>query len=502
MKSRLKLPLIIIIAAALLLTFASAALSFIDIPTSFALTYGDWEYTVNDGEATVTKYNGSAASVSVPSELDGHPVTAIGEKAFYACETLKSIDIPASVKAVGDWAFFWCHNLTSLELCEGVTSIGSFAFSYCESLEAADLSACLNLQNLPDHAFYNCELLGETALPASLTSIGEGAFEGCPSLKTVNFCGSEEDWQTVKKENGGLPETADVVFNYGASAPDPAAPVSFAITASKDVIDVGETVTFTLSVPSIASVRSGAVSVTFSGSLELVSGNWLGDYRLADFQSESGSGVFLFDAAETLKGDIFSFSLRLKENTAAEYGLSAEIKLADGDFERGAGAVESKISFGHTPLKAVVENDASPTCTEKGHYDEVVYCDVCGEELSRNTVTVPEKGHTPDEAIKENDLPPTEDEEGHYDCVVYCHDCGAELSRDTVNVPPIGVKGDLNGDDNVNDADVVYLLYHIFFPEDYPLIKSCDFDGSGEINDADAVYLLYHIFFPDDYPLN
>ena len=40
------------------------------------------------------------------------------------------------------------------------------------------------------------------------------------------------------------------------------------------------------------------------------------------------------------------------------------------------------------------ENVVEATCTEDGSYDSVVYCSVCGEEISRDTVTVPALGHT------------------------------------------------------------------------------------------------------------
>ena len=63
------------------------------------------------------------------------------------------------------------------------------------------------------------------------------------------------------------------------------------------------------------------------------------------------------------------------------------------------------------------------------------------------------------------------------------------------------VPGDVDGDNVVNESDVEYLLYHIFYPQQYPARQDCDFDGDGVVGDKDAEYLLYHVFFPDDYPL-
>ncbi|MCD7830848.1 MAG: hypothetical protein LUI01_01055, partial [Firmicutes bacterium] len=48
---------------------------------------------------------------------------------------------------------------------------------------------------------------------------------------------------------------------------------------------------------------------------------------------------------------------------------------------------------GHTAGEAVIENEVAATCTADGSYDSVVYCSVCGEEISRETVTVPATGH-------------------------------------------------------------------------------------------------------------
>ncbi|MBR4208604.1 MAG: InlB B-repeat-containing protein, partial [Lachnospiraceae bacterium] len=93
---------------------------------------------------------------------------------------------------------------------------------------------------------------------------------------------------------------------------------------------------------------------------------------------------------------------------------------------------------GHTLSEAVRETVAAATCTEPGSYDLVVYCDVCGTEISRETFEEPALGHTPKEAVKEKEVAATCTEAGSYDMVVYCDVCGTEISRETFEEPALG----------------------------------------------------------------
>ena len=95
-------------------------------------------------------------------------------------------------------------------------------------------------------------------------------------------------------------------------------------------------------------------------------------------------------------------------------------------------------ALGHNPGEPVQENVVPATCSAEGSYDEVVYCQRCGEELSRETKTIEKTAHTPAEPVIENNVAPTCTEAGSYDSVVYCSVCGEELSRETVTVPATG----------------------------------------------------------------
>ena len=71
---------------------------------------------------------------------------------------------------------------------------------------------------------------------------------------------------------------------------------------------------------------------------------------------------------------------------------------------------EEVAALGHTSSEVVVEKEVAATCTDAGSYDNVTYCTVCNEELTRETVTVAALGHS------HNTL--EYDEEGHwYTCV-------------------------------------------------------------------------------------
>ena len=70
----------------------------------------------------------------------------------------------------------------------------------------------------------------------------------------------------------------------------------------------------------------------------------------------------------------------------------------------------------------------------------VVYCSVCGIELSRETIIVEAYGHDPAEPVEENRIEATCTENGSYDYVIYCVCCEekTELSRETIIIPASG----------------------------------------------------------------
>lgn len=206
------------------------------------------DFTFDATTGTIKKYNGNDAVVNIPSEINGTPVTTIGNAAFRD-SSVTSVTIPASVTEIGANAFAGCTNLTSvtyggdwskLTIQSGnpavqdaanaplfdfefippdntavivtnykyngaaadvtipsryqgkpVTTIGHAAFfnSAVTSVTIPD-----SVTSISDEAFINCPKLTNISIPNSVTFIGFSAFAHCTSLMTVTYPGSKTQW--------------------------------------------------------------------------------------------------------------------------------------------------------------------------------------------------------------------------------------------------------------------------------------------------------------------
>ena len=169
------------------------------------LTEGDYNYTVNDdGQVTITKYTGTAESVSVPKNIAGLPVVSI-QGAFNGSSTLKSVTVPDGVATIGQSAFASCKNLSAVTLPDSVTEIGGSAFANCPKLAPAlRLPARLKKLGWQAYAddpvesvwvpksleeagrpFAGCERLAKAEWEAGTEKVLNSLFEACPGLTSV-----------------------------------------------------------------------------------------------------------------------------------------------------------------------------------------------------------------------------------------------------------------------------------------------------------------------------
>jgi BspA type Leucine rich repeat region (6 copies) len=134
---------------------------------------GPFEFAVNQGTVTITRYTGSRKHVVIPEQVNLLPIKCIGDGAF-AGTTISSVAIPDSVKTIGSAAFLGCSGLTNLDLPDSVAKIGPQAFQECHSLLSVKLPS--RIRCLPDSLFALCNNLTNVFIPDGVTDIGVAAF--------------------------------------------------------------------------------------------------------------------------------------------------------------------------------------------------------------------------------------------------------------------------------------------------------------------------------------
>ena len=156
----------------------------------------------------------SLESVVVPDGVD-----EIGEGTFSGCTSLTSVTLPGTVKTIGRGAFSFCRKLTAIDIPGSVTAIGGSAFSTCTSLTEVTIPG--SVTQLGKEAFYDCSSLRTVTIMGkviTVTSSGspesDSLFESCTALTTINFAGTEAQWN-VSGLGVDLPDGVTVVFNYG-----------------------------------------------------------------------------------------------------------------------------------------------------------------------------------------------------------------------------------------------------------------------------------------------
>jgi uncharacterized repeat protein (TIGR02543 family) len=95
---------------------------------------GDYEYTENGENATITDYTGPGGNITIPATIingvNTYSVTSIGDDAFEDRFNLTSVTIPNSVTSIGDGAFGDCTSLVTVYFFGDAPTIGNGIFDY------------------------------------------------------------------------------------------------------------------------------------------------------------------------------------------------------------------------------------------------------------------------------------------------------------------------------------------------------------------------------------
>lgn len=156
---------------------------------AFAEEYDGFEYLEYNEEVIITDYVGTKTSITIPYYINNHSVTAIGP------EALRN------------------KNLTSVVLLDNIVSVGEGAFADNPDLHTLLLSK--ELKSIPDRMCENDSSLYHISIYGNVKSIGDAAFKNCSSFDTLNFFGTQEQWDSVvlgEDWNYGVSEFFKVEF--------------------------------------------------------------------------------------------------------------------------------------------------------------------------------------------------------------------------------------------------------------------------------------------------
>lgn len=146
--------------------------------------FGLFTYEVDGDSSEIRDYPTSVVGdIEIPAEIDGRPVTSIGDSAFLDCSGLRQVTFPPGVTAIGHSAFSGCSGLTGITLPTGLVSIDPFAFSGCSSL--TEVAIPPRVTSIGKHAFAGCSGLSHITLPPGLTSISNCTFDNCSGLTSA-----------------------------------------------------------------------------------------------------------------------------------------------------------------------------------------------------------------------------------------------------------------------------------------------------------------------------
>lgn len=122
------------------------------IPSIYSTEWNEFEFRkVIIGDGITAIEDDAFLAVTELEEIElSDTVKKIGEKSFYLCENLNSVDLN-NVTSVGAMAFYGCKSLTELVVTKKVEAIGSYAFGYyCDEALDIELAKYENFKIIGD----------------------------------------------------------------------------------------------------------------------------------------------------------------------------------------------------------------------------------------------------------------------------------------------------------------------------------------------------------------
>ncbi len=315
-----------------------------------------YTYTVDgEGNATIAGYRGNVAALTVPDEIDGHTVVAIGNGAFEGNKSVKSMVLPDTVTSIKSSAFAGSV-LSSMVLPPNVTELGDLILDGNTGVEEISIPRTVSIHGwngkgvfegsgirkavfergmteIPVEIMKGSLYLNEVSIPDSVTSIGARAFEDCESLKQIKLPDSVTSIENLAFAGSGL---SSMVLPPN-------------VTELGDLILDGNTGVEEISIPRTVSIHGWNGKGVFEGSgirkvvfergmteipVEIMKGSlYLNEVSIPD--SVTSIGARAFEDCESLKQiQLLDSIISIDENAFRNCGLTS-IKIPNSTADIG-----------------------------------------------------------------------------------------------------------------------------------------------------------------------
>ena len=230
MKKRFVKIFALLICICLLFSGCGAVSTFLGIESD------DIEYTIENGEATITGVPNkiSITKIVIPDEYEGVPVTKVADFAVVNLEYVTEIHIGKNVKEIGPWAFennqyvtafdvdenneYFCDvdgvlftkdmktllfyplakdltdakddngndiKVSEYTIPDGVETIRTKAFYKCGKITKIHIPD--SVKNIEEKAFFRCSSLSDLTLSKNVEIIAKDAFAYCSAISEINI---------------------------------------------------------------------------------------------------------------------------------------------------------------------------------------------------------------------------------------------------------------------------------------------------------------------------
>ena len=352
-------------------------------------------------------------------------------------------------------AFAGMTELTSVRLPATLKVVGRAALAGCAAL--TDIEFPATLDSIGAYAFAGCQSLQAVALPASVVSVGEGAFMRCTSLTSFTVPSSGK------------------LCNLDATALMDC-PALTTITPGANVTTIGERALAGTGMSSLDLTDSKRLTTMGDGAVVF---SPVQEVKLPSSMQTVGDGAFLYDTdlhTITLGGNVTDISDYMLAGT----GLNSDLNL-DG--------VQTLGDYALYDVKSLSVVELPATVTYLGAYAMAGMKGL--KALTSHATEVPALGENVWQGVNQSIIPLTVPE-GSIELYQ-----AAPQWQDFLFGEVTWLRGDVNGDGEVNIADVNLLVSIIQGKtvDDMTLMRG-DVNEDGEINIAD-INLVIKIIMTD-----